>query len=838
MKRRSFASLFVVVVAISLILSGCFGGGSGGDSTPYAASGRITDVQGNGVSGITVSFSGGTSSSTTTDADGKWQASLSGTVKVEPLGHEFVPAHITVTSSSRTADFILVDDYVTVEEKTVTAEDSDVIIRSDNYADAPEIEIRQGALPQGTRIEYKVLEDIPTFSTEGGLQITSTPVMVEIEDYMSAMSQSGSSTITIRSQNGVGENFVGVALFNGEFWTIHEPVIDGNDWSFELNLGSIEASGVEPLFWGDLWRAGKFLVVTVSGALGFGELIDPLVTWEAPMEVYKFEGTSWSLRPIYEQGDSTRNFLSGDDDVILMVHGIKPGGRYQNFTEMATYLTELNPHVTIYAVEYKLFEGIYNLGKGLAAVIDHGLPQGTKVKIISHSMGGIVSRAALEMYGVGNKVSHLVTLASPHLGVDYRVISNLEMNLQDLRTFDSAADMLLAGVVGGGVNYAIEKFQLAEIATRVWVEARNLMSNSLFMSSLNSWNKPSQCEYFFAVATDPTGYVLTPFTQYIYGLVENDGFITAGSAYGRRTIATDTEKYPRLHHSAVLDSREVFDQIALWLDIDKLPVSPTTGSFRVSIHVESTGEPFKEEVWITLGGEAYTTTEGFIQIDDLPLGQHQLEVFATGYKKYFANVTVEPESVRSKTVYLESDNGNIFPTPAGYNHHDYQKLVAFLEQEDEYGVKNREKIGGGFGAHSWSQGGDKRIQEISLISQGLVGTLDLSGCTALTRISCYGNGLTSLDVSGCSALELLYCQDNNLTSLNVSGCLALEWLVCSGNDLTSLDVNGCSALERLTCSGNDLTSLDVSGCSVLESLWCDRNNLTSVDVSGCSALEI
>lgn len=101
------------------------------------------------------------------------------------------------------------------------------------------------------------------------------------------------------------------------------------------------------------------------------------------------------------------------------------------------------------------------------------------------------------------------------------------------------------------------------------MEARNLMSNSLFMSSLNSWNKPSQCEYFFAVATDPTGYVLTPFTQYIYGLVENDGFITAGSAYGRRTIATDTEKYTYLHHSAVLNNREVFDQIALWLDIDE-----------------------------------------------------------------------------------------------------------------------------------------------------------------------------------------------------------------------------------------------------------------------------
>lgn len=90
------------------------------------------------------------------------------------------------------------------------------------------------------------------------------------------------------------------------------------------------------------------------------------------------------------------------------------------------------------------------MGKGLAAVIDHGVPQGTKVKIIAHSMGGLVSRAAIEKYGAANRVSHLATLASPHLGVDYRVISNLEMNLQDLRTFDSAADMLLAGVVGGG----------------------------------------------------------------------------------------------------------------------------------------------------------------------------------------------------------------------------------------------------------------------------------------------------------------------------------------------------------------------------------------------------
>ena len=33
-----------------------------------------------------------------------------------------------------------------------------------------------------------------------------------------------------------------------------------------------------------------------------------------------------------------------------------------------------------------------------------------------------------------------------------------------------------------------------------------------------------------------------------------------------------------------------------------------------------------------------------------------------------------------------------YATPEGYNENDYQKAVAFMETEDEYGVKNGEKI--------------------------------------------------------------------------------------------------------------------------------------------------
>ena len=38
-----------------------------------------------------------------------------------------------------------------------------------------------------------------------------------------------------------------------------------------------------------------------------------------------------------------------------------------------------------------------------------------------------------------------------------------------------------------------------------------------------------------------------------------------------------------------------------------------------------------------------------------------------------------------------AESATRFPTPEGYNDHDYQKLVAFMEQTDEDGIKNGEK---------------------------------------------------------------------------------------------------------------------------------------------------
>ena len=115
-------------------------------------------------------------------------------------------------------------------------------------------------------------------------------------------------------------------------------------------------------------------------------------------------------------------------------------------------------------------------------------------------------------------------------------------------------------------------------------------------------------------------------------------------------------------------------------------------------------------------------------------------------------------------------------------------------------------------------------------------SLDVSKNTALTYLDCYGNQLTSLDVSKNTALTYLDCGRNQLTSLDVSKNTALTYLDCRSNQLTKLDVSKNTALTELDCRSNRLTKLDVSKNTALTTLYCWDNQLTKLDVSKNTAL--
>ena len=182
-----------------------------------------------------------------------------------------------------------------------------------------------------------------------------------------------------------------------------------------------------------------------------------------------------------------------------------------------------------------------------------------------------------------------------------------------------------------------------------------------------------------------------------------------------------------------------------------------------------------------------------------------------------------------------------YPTPGGYNDNDYQKLVTFLELEDESGVRNGEKISENYDPQdpttwegtTWENG---NIFQIDFYDRNLIGKLDVSNCTELVELDCSYNQLTELDISNNTAMWYLDCGDNQLTELDVSNNTALVELYCGNNQLTELDISNNTALEHLVCDNNQLTELDISNNTAMWILSCRNNQLTSLNLESSYSL--
>ena len=126
--------------------------------------------------------------------------------------------------------------------------------------------------------------------------------------------------------------------------------------------------------------------------------------------------------------------------------------------------------------------------------------------------------------------------------------------------------------------------------------------------------------------------------------------------------------------------------------------------------------------------------------------------------------------------------------------------------------------------------------EFSVNGQEISSLKGIEFFTALTRLYCTNNQLTTLDISKNTALRQLHCSENQLTALDISKNTTLEYLNCTLNQLTTLDVSKNTALTMLYCGSNQLTTLDVGTNTALRGLYCENNQLTTLDVSKNTAL--
>ena len=119
----------------------------------------------------------------------------------------------------------------------------------------------------------------------------------------------------------------------------------------------------------------------------------------------------------------------------------------------------------------------------------------------------------------------------------------------------------------------------------------------------------------------------------------------------------------------------------------------------------------------------------------------------------------------------------------------------------------------------------------------LINTLDVSKNTALTHLSCEYNQLTSLDVSNNTALNGLNFYGNKLTTIDLLKNTELKELWCGNNQLAALDVSQNTALTRIVCTNNQLTTIDLSRNTMLTEIHCSGNLLTALDTSNNTALK-
>ena len=134
----------------------------------------------------------------------------------------------------------------------------------------------------------------------------------------------------------------------------------------------------------------------------------------------------------------------------------------------------------------------------------------------------------------------------------------------------------------------------------------------------------------------------------------------------------------------------------------------------------------------------------------------------------------------------------------------------------------------------------KAVTEMDVSSNGIDDLKGVEFFTALTKLQCQENCLTSLDVSKNTELTYLNCRDNNLgqNGLVVTKNTKLTYLNCRNNGLSSLNLTYNTALEELRVTENSsLGSLDVSKNTKLTYLGCANCNLTTLDVSKNTALE-
>lgn len=93
------------------------------------------------------------------------------------------------------------------------------------------------------------------------------------------------------------------------------------------------------------------------------------------------------------------------------------------------------------------------------------------------------------------------------------------------------------------------------------------------------------------------------------------------------------------------------------------------------------------------------------------------------------------------------------------NSEDVEALKAIIAEQKAHDAEVSEDLN--CRQYTWDENSG-RLVGISWAEKGLSENLNVSGCKALTHLSCYNNQLLNLDVTNCTKLESLQADDTTI----------------------------------------------------------------------------
>ena len=197
---------------------------------------------------------------------------------------------------------------------------------------------------------------------------------------------------------------------------------------------------------------------------------------------------------------------------------------------------------------------------------------------------------------------------------------------------------------------------------------------------------------------------------------------------------------------------------------------------------------------------------------------------------------------------------NLITEGCAFNENDVKIVREFLEQTDESGKKNGEKLMSSYDSEkpeSWTccfwveRECEAHLEALFLDNQldndtgkyilpedryTLSGTFNMSGAEHLGYVYLTNSEYESMDFSGCTALTHLFLNDNtHLSGINIKGCDALEVLDVRNCRFEQIDISGHDMLRYINAANNSLTEIKLSDVPNLTFLNCANNAITELD---------